>query len=155
MITPPIDATCYYTARFQSEQTIQMLLDEILEVHASDFDMALVVSIDLLSDIDATNSMCTGVEKIEQRLTDTASKKLTFNPLYLPISTAKLFDTIEMDINGKVLSVGDFTDPFVTCNMQLFDKEDILTVLGKVSYNEFEVHHPIDPSQPQAVQYLS
>lgn len=154
MIIPPPNTTCYYTARFQSQDAIQVVLNDVMDADASNFDMALVVSIDLTSDIEATNSMCSGVQKIEKQLVATDSKTV-FNPLYLPVSNKQLFETIEMDDSGKVLSVGDFTDPFVTCNVQVYSEEGDLAVMGKVAYNEFHVHHPIDPTKPSNVPYLS
>ncbi len=155
MIVPPSSATCYFTARFQSEQSIQTILNEILDADASDFEMALVVSIDLTNDIEATNYMQAGMEKIEKQL-DGITKKVSFNPLYLPVPTEKLVDLIEVDATtGRVTAVADFTDPFVTCNMQLLNDDGDLSVLGKVLYNEFHVVHPIDTSNPSPVPLLS
>jgi hypothetical protein len=151
MIEVPPNTTCYYTVKLQGEAMLSTLHD-LFPVKSGTFDHAVVVSVDMDSDIEATNAVeHAGANLIGSKWKDSRS----FNPLYLPMERDKLVEQVETDTDGNLVAVGRFEDPFETYFLERAEPESVNAFTGKVVYHEFKIPHPMDVSQPWPQRYLA
>jgi hypothetical protein len=128
------------------------LLSEFFPVKNDAFDHAVVVSIDMTSDIEATNAIEFGAASLPKKAwTDSRA----FNPLYLPMSRDDLVKQLELDSDGNLVGIGDFEDPYEAFIFERSEPETNNVFKAKVVYHEFQIPHPTDPSTPYPQRYLS
>lgn len=138
MITPPITTASFYTVLFERPGA-QQLMKILAPIHGSDIDQVLVTSTDLHSDMVAIAELSTCVKQIMENTGLTFDSTITFNPLYLPMSTVELEEKLEVNSEGDIKSVAGFTNPFITMSLQVACELHPEVVDAKVCFKQFDL----------------
>jgi hypothetical protein len=138
VITPPALTPCFYTTLFEKPVASQFM-KLMAPVTGGDIEQVLVTSLDMDSDIQALRELQTGVDAMILSLGGKFDRKLTFNPLYLPMKPDELVLQLEVAKNGEIQSVVGFDNPFISMHLQFSTEERPDAVDGKICFKPFQL----------------
>lgn len=138
MITPPALTPCFYTVLFEKPIAAQ-LMKLMAPITGGDIEQVLVTSLDMGSDIQAVCELQTGVDAMILSAGGEFDRKLTFNPLYLPMKPDELAMQLEVAKDGEIQSVAGFGNPFISMHLQLSTEACPDVVDGKICFKQFQL----------------
>jgi hypothetical protein len=136
MITPPHSIGVFYTALF--EKPIAHAIAKLMSPTAfGDINQVLVTSLDIGSDIEATNEIDVATSSLVQAVEH--DRALTFNPIYLPMKADKLAEKLDISKEGEVQAVDGFANPFIIASIKISMPDAPEVIDAKVCYKQFEL----------------
>lgn len=135
MIVPPASTPVFYTVLF--EEPGAKKLAKLLSPSSVDVQQIIVTSLDLGSDIEATNELDIAVRSLFEGQKYDHSMK--FNPIYLPIGGEELSTKLELDQEGDLTAIDGFTSPFISASIKLSIEDYPDAVDGSVNFKPFEL----------------
>ena len=140
MITPPTSS--FYVAMFK-EQAARFVVSLLAPSFGKNSDVmdVMVTSKDFVSDVqaivelqDSTSEIAGHMVEIDEEL-NVITK---FNPLFMP-KTGNLYDVVDVDDEGDVVSIDGFENPFtsMTIKYSVHDCQDFIN--ARVVYRQFEL----------------
>jgi hypothetical protein len=135
MIVPPAGTPAFYTVLF--EEPAAKKLAKLMSPSSVDVEQIIVTSLDLGSDIEATNELDAAVRSLfEGQKYDHTMK---FNPIYLPIEGEELSTKLELDHDGDLTAIDGFASPYVSASIKLSIEDYPDVVDGAINFKQFEL----------------
>lgn len=138
MITPPASVPSFYTVLFEKLGS-QQLMKLMAPTKGKDIEQVLITSLDISSDMAAMSELEKCVQSVVDGIGVPYDKQITFNPLYLPIESHKLEETLDLDNEGDISAVSGFTNPFIVMSLQVACDDSPTEVDAKVCFKQFEL----------------
>ena len=142
MITPPANTPSFYVALFE-EPAARFVVGLVAESFGKTDDIreVMVTSKDFASDVLATVELQDGTSEIASHMVEIDEQcdvSTTYNPLFLP-KTKSLYDTVEVDDDGDIVSIDGFHNPFTTVTIKMSIEDHPNFIDAKVVYKQFEL----------------
>lgn len=141
MITPPYKTDCFYSVNLK-DSAAQFMAKVFAPLTSKDISAVLVTSIDFSSDVEATNELQSSISAIMKQLlpvSEQATPKIVFNPMYLPNMHTELLNGIEFDSDGDITSIAGFSNPFITMTLKAGSEEYPQLIEARVNFKQFEL----------------
>jgi len=139
MIIPPASTPSFYTMLFTAKSGVEVLKLLVPDPN-NDIESVLITSTDMLSDVQAILECQHAIKAFSDKVAapDQVDCKTDFNPIYLP-NCNDLYEQVEFDGDGDLISVAGFGNPFVNVQFKCSAPEQPDFIDANVCYKRFEL----------------
>jgi hypothetical protein len=136
MIEAPQGTPCVISISLKKDASQVVFANYFVGAHSGDIDSSWIISKEYDSDIEGFSIASNFIKSIKLNLPIEADYSEKFNPIYLPQSIKE--DDIDFDVDGEIVGVAGFSNPYAISEIILALAEDVLAK-GKVIYEDFDL----------------